>query len=452
MSPLPWRVNLLSLLPNSLLKSNAWVQTLSIRIVALLRRKIDLKLKKKALRWQMEVAVDNLKRFEFFDGFPDKALTKIANIATEENHPEGALLFAEGAKAEKFFLIVEGKVSLEKLVQLGRTGTPRRATTGVLGAWRPAGWSSLVSPYIYTSSGLCLEKTKVLVIPGRDLLNLMEEMPEVGCELISRVAAIIRERLNTSTSILTYFLSIVSHELKRPLAAVENYIQVLLGGYAGEISPKQQRLLERSSLRLSDLRALISDLLDFARMQPEQIRADFELIYPQEIASESLEEVRLAADQKNIHVRAAGPTKFKPIVAARRRLRQVLSNLLANAIKFSPEGSKVLLSARDESDYLMIEVADEGIGIPAEDQEHIFDDFFRASNAEDISGAGLGLSIAKKIINAHNGTIEVESPYDPGKSGTRFTVRIPRNLPLPTPFGQDTQEVVDQQTAGIDSP
>jgi signal transduction histidine kinase len=162
------------------------------------------------------------------------------------------------------------------------------------------------------------------------------------------------------------------------------------------------------------------------------------LIYPQEIASESLEEVRLAADQKNIHVRAAGPTKFKPIVAARRRLRQVLSNLLANAIKFSPEGSKVLLSARDEPDYLMIEVADEGIGIPAEDQEHIFDDFFRASNAEDISGAGLGLSIAKKIINAHNGTIEVESPYDPGKSGTRFTVRIPRNLPLPTPFGQDT--------------
>jgi signal transduction histidine kinase len=400
----------------------------------------------------MEVDIEILKQYKFFDGLPDGALIKIAGVAKEEIHPEGTLLFSEGANAERFYLILEGKVSLEKLVQLGRTGTPRRATTGIISAWQPVGWSSLVPPYVYTSSGLCLERTKVLVVPGEDLLELMEEMPEVGCHLISRVAAIIRDRLNTSSSILTYFLSIVSHELKRPLAAVENYIQVLLGGYAGEISPKQQRLLERSSLRLSDLRALISDLLDFARMQPDQIRADFELIHPQEIASESLEEVRLAAAQKGVQVRATGPTEFEPIIAARRRLRQVLSNLLANAIKFSPEGSKVFLSARDEPDELIIEVADEGIGIPAEDQEHIFDDFFRASNAEEISGAGLGLSVAKKIIDAHDGSIKVESPYAPGKPGTRFTVRIPRNLPLPTPLGQDTYEVVDRQTEGIDSP
>jgi signal transduction histidine kinase len=400
----------------------------------------------------MEVVAENLKRFKFFDGFSDSSLAKIASLAKEEVYPDGTLLFSEGAEAKKFFLILEGKVSLEKLVQLGRTGTPRRATTGIVTAWQPAGWSSLVSPYTYTSSGICLEETRVLVIQGSELLQLMEEMPEVGCKLISRIAAIIRERLNTSSSILTYFLSIVSHELKRPLAAVENYIQVLLGGYAGEISPKQQRLLERSSLRLSDLRALISDLLDFARMQPDQIRADFELISPQEIASESLEEVHLAATQKGVQVRAAGPTEFQPIVAARRRLRQVLSNLLANAIKFSPEGSKVLLSARDEPDSLIIEVTDEGIGIPAEDQEHIFDDFFRASNVADISGAGLGLSIAKKIIDAHNGTIEVESPYDQNKSGTRFIVRIPRNLPLPIPFGQKTQEVQDRMTEGAEAP
>lgn len=400
----------------------------------------------------MEAVIKTLKRFEFFDGLPEDAIEKIANLAKEEIHQEGSLLFSEGANAENFFLIVDGKVSLEKLVQLGRTGTPRRATIGVVGPWRPMGWSSLVSPYIFTSSGVCLEETNVLVIPGQDFLKLMDEMPEVGCEIISRVAAIIRERLNTSSSTLTYFLSIVSHELKRPLAAVENYIQILLGGFAGEISPKQQRLLERSSLRLSDLRALISDLLDLARMQPDQIRADFELIHPQEIASESLEEVRLSASQKDVQVRAAGPVEFKPIVAARRRLRQVLSNLLANAIKFSSEGSKVIISARDEPDYLVIEVTDEGIGIPLEDQEHIFDDFFRASNAEEISGAGLGLSITKKIIDAHEGELSVESPYDPDKSGTRFTVRIPRNLPLPTQFGQNTQEVSDKVTEGTTSP
>jgi signal transduction histidine kinase len=400
----------------------------------------------------MQATIETLKRFDFFDGIPDEALEIIAKLAIEDTCPEGSVLFAEGAKADKFFLIIDGKVSLEKLVQLGRTGTPRRATVGVIGPWQPVGWSSLVHPYIYTSSIVCLEETTTYSFPGEDLRKLMDEMPEVGCALINRVASVIRERLNNSTSTLTYFLSIVSHELKRPLAAVENYIQVLLGGFAGEISSKQQRLLERSALRISDLRALISDLLDFARMQPDQIRADFELIYPQEIASESLEEVRLSASQCDVQVRAAGPVEFKPIVAARRRLRQVISNLLANAIKFSPEGSRVVLSGRDEPDALIIQISDEGIGIPPEDQEHIFDDFFRASNVEDVRGAGLGLSIAKKIVDAHEGEITVESPYEPGKPGTRFTVRIPRDLPLPTPFGHSSKEISEDRTEGITSP
>jgi signal transduction histidine kinase len=170
-------------------------------------------------------------------------------------------------------------------------------------------------------------------------------------------------------------------------------------------------------------------------MQPEHIRADFEAVDPRETGAEAVEEVRLAASQKDIRIKAVGPTEFEQIVAARRRLRQVLSNLLANAVKFSPEGSTVVLAAREEPEALCIEVSDEGIGIPPEDQEHIFDDFFRASNAEQVGGAGLGLSIAKKIVDAHCGEITVESPYEPGKSGTRFTVRIPRSLPLPSERG-----------------
>lgn len=379
----------------------------------------------------MQVPIEILRKFRFLDGLPEEVLKDLAQIATEEQHPDGTLLFEEGTKAKCLYLILEGKVSLEKLVQLGRTGTPRRATIEVISSWNPVGWSALVSPHVYTSSGVCLDKTRVLAIHGNDLQKYLQDHPDIGLELINRIASIIRERFASSTSILTYFLSIVSHELKRPLAAVENYIQVLVGGFAGEISDKQKRLLERSSLRLSDLRALISDLLDFARMQPDQIRADFELVNPQEIASESLEEVRLAATQKDIEVRASGSVEFRPIVVARRRLRQVISNLLANAIKFSPDGSTVHLSARDDPDALWISVSDEGIGIPPEDQPHIFDEFFRASNAEQISGTGLGLSVTKKIIDAHEGEIAIESPHEPGKSGCRFTIKIPRNLPLP---------------------
>ena len=345
----------------------------------------------------MKEMIDHLRRFDIFSELADDALKAIAPLASEMKHSEGTVVFSEDSTAENLLLLLEGKISLEKLVQLGTTGTPRRAPLSMIGAGQTLGWSSLVPPYQYTSTGICTEDAKLLVIPGEKLRDLMLKQPAVGFAISQRIASIIRGRMTTATSTLTYFLSVVSHELKRPLAAVENYLQVLLGGYAGELSAKQLRLLQRSTLRLIDLRNLISDILDFARIQPDQIRADFETIDPAAVGSEALEEVRLAATQKNIRLKASGPTEFQPIAAARRRLRQVISNLLANAIKFSPEESTVTLSARDEPEALVIEVRDEGIGIPPEDQKHIFDDFYRAENAAEISGAGLGLSICHSL-------------------------------------------------------
>ena len=375
--------------------------------------------------------IESLERFDLFNDLPMQALEKIADLAHKETYPDGSVIFNEDASALNFYLILSGKVSLEKLVQLGPTGTPRRASISIICSGQALGWSSLVAPYKYTSSGICLEETTVLVIPGEELRSLMADLPSVGFTLCQRIASIIRGRMTSATSTLTYFLSIVSHELKRPMAAVENYFQVLLGGYAGELNDKQTRLLERSSIRLSDLRSLIDDILDFARMQPDQIRADFIWVNPSEICAEAIEEVRLAATQKNIYLKTIGTTEFQPLVAARRRFRQALSNILANAVKFSPEGGTVTLIAHDEPERLIVEVLDEGIGIPAEDQPHIFEDFFRAGNVAEFGGAGLGLSITKKIVEAHQGQIEVESPYAPNKSGTKVTIIIPRSLSVP---------------------
>ncbi|HUS84865.1 MAG TPA: ATP-binding protein [Anaerolineales bacterium] len=391
----------------------------------------------------MTPAIETLERFELLSGLPAEVLDFIAQRALEMNYKEGELIFSEGASAEYLYLILSGKVSLEMNVQLGKTGTVRRATIGVIGPWNAIGWSSLVYPYEYTSAGVCLQDTKVLAIAKEGLRFLTSHYPEAGCYLMERVASITRARLLSATSTLTYFLSIVSHELKRPLAAVENYLQITLGGYAGDISDKQRRLLERSALRLSDLRSLISDILDFARMQPEQICADFEVVDPLEIGTEAFEEVRLAASQKNIRLKAIGPSEYTPIIAAKRRLRQVISNLLANAIKFSPEESTVTLSAYEESGMLVVEILDEGMGIPAKDQPHIFDDFYRADNVEEVSGAGLGLSIAKKIVTAHEGQISVQSPYESGKSGTKVTVRIPQTLTLPKDRGARSKDGKD---------
>lgn len=386
----------------------------------------------------MTQTTDRIRRFDIFNELAEDTLDAIARLSVEEIHRDEAVLFSEDSSAENLYLLLDGKISLEKRVQLGSTGTPRRASLSIIGAGQTLGWSSLVPPYKYTSTGICLEETRLLVIPGEKLRDLMLKQPAVGFAISQRLASIIRGRMTSATATLTYFLSIVSHELKRPLAAVENYLQILVGGYAGELSAKQMRLLERSTLRLIDLRNLISDILDFARIQAEQIRADFETIDPAAVGSEAIEEVRLAATQKNIRLRASGPSQFKPIIAARRRLRQVISNLLANAIKFSPEGSTVTLSGRDETDTLVIEIRDEGIGIPTEEQAHIFDDFYRASNVAEISGAGLGLSIAKKIVDAHEGRIEIESPYEDDKPGTKFTIFIPRSLSMAGKRASDT--------------
>lgn len=379
----------------------------------------------------MSTTRETIDQFDLFSDLPQEALDTIARLAIPSDYRIGEKLFQEDEDAEFLFLLLLGRVALEKRVQLGRTGTPRQATINVVGPGNTVGWSSLVPPYNYTSTGVCVEACEALAIRGEELRAYLDEDAEIGARIYHRVASIVRSRMADATGTLTYFLSIVSHELKRPLAAVENYIQILIGGYAGELTAKQQRLLERSKLRLTDLRNLISDILDFARIQPDQIQSDFEWVEPSEIGAEAFEEVRLAANQKDIRLKAVGSIKFQPLVAARRRLRQVISNLLANAIKFSPEGSTVTLAAHDNPDALIIEISDEGIGIPEKDQAHIFEDFFRASNASEYGGAGLGLSIAKKIIDAHEGSIEIHSPYQPETSGTKFTITIPRTLNLP---------------------
>jgi signal transduction histidine kinase len=372
-----------------------------------------------------------LSRFGIFAGFSDQELAEIYALCQEESYEDGKVLFAEGDTADRLFLILEGRVSLDKKVQLGRSGSARQATVSIVQPDQVAGWSSLIAPHNYTSSGVCLEPSRALVLKGQDVRRYISLNPAAGLPLMDAIASTISSRLRNSTTTLTYFLSIISHELKSPLAAVENYLHVMLGGYTGELNAKQRRMLERSVLRVADLRGLINDILDLARMRPEQIQADFEWLNPSEPGAQAIEDVRLAASQKDVELRVVAPAEFRRIVGARRRLRQLFSNLLSNAVKFSPQGGVVTLRARDEPERLVVEILDQGPGIPEEEQSLVFEDFFRGRNAGEVAGSGLGLSIASKIVQAHKGEIWVESPYEEGKSGSRFVVTIPRDLETP---------------------
>jgi signal transduction histidine kinase len=377
------------------------------------------------------ITVETLRQYELFEAFDDQELGEVVKLCHEASYAEGQKVLVEGETADRLFIVQRGKLSLEKSLQLGRGARSRLATVGYVGPGNTAGWSTLVPPHVYTSTATCVEPTQLVVLDGPGLRRLAEQYPRAGYKLMNLVAALIKKRYQNATDTLSFFVSIVSHELRAPLAAIENYLNVVLDGYAGDVTDKQRRFLERSVLRTHDLRSLISDLVDLARLRPEQIQADFEWVDPAQVGAESVEEVGVAAKEKSIRIHTKRPAEFQLIVGAPRRLRQVFTNLLNNAIKFSPEGATVTFRAWDDPDALVWQVDDEGPGIPREEQPYVFEQFFRGRGAEGVAGTGLGLSIAKQIIDAHEGQLEVESPYEGVKRGTRFTVRIPRHLRTP---------------------
>ena len=223
----------------------------------------------------------------------------------------------------------------------------------------------------------------------------------------------------------THFLAIASHDLKAPLAAVQTYLQVILGGFVGEINDEQRGMLERSSIRIKELLKLINDLLDATRIEAGQIVEEMEEISLAEVMEDALENVRSPAEEKGLELLVEVPESLPDIVGAPRRLVQVLTNLLNNAVQFTPAGGKVIIRVGEEADHLRVEVMDRGIGIPPEDMPRIFEEFYRGKNVE-TRGAGLGLAIAKKIIEAHGGEIWAESPYPESEKGSKFTFTLLR--------------------------
>src|SRR5512136_921225 len=379
----------------------------------------------------ISIRADRLRRSEIFSELAEADLLAIAEFCIEERYEENEIVLAEAAQAEAVFVVERGKLALEKKIQIGRHSTPRNATIDYVEPGKMAGFSGLVSPFVYSTSAVCLEPTRVIRIDGPALRQYLEAHPAAGMKVFASVAELISDRYRHSIDTLTYFLSVVSHELRSPLAAIENYLQTLLGGYAGDLTDKQRRMITRCALRVIDLRGLIGDVVDLARMRPEQIQTDFEWFDPGEVGTESIEDARLAAAEKGIRLRVEPPPRFEPIVGARRRMRQVFTNLLNNAVKYAPPDSVVTIRAWYEPDTLYFEVEDEGPGISTEDLPHIFDEFFRSDNVSDTPGVGLGLSIAKKIVDAHHGEITVKSVHGFGATGTRFTIAIPRNLQTP---------------------
>ena len=161
----------------------------------------------------MSATVDTLRHFTMFKECTDEELAEIAELCREEYQDYNEELFHEGELAEKLYLVLDGKLSLEKRVQLGRSGSSRRATVSIQGPGQAVGWSSLVEPRVYTLSGICLEPTRLLAIDGDDMRRLMGRNPEFGFKLMNAIAMLVKGRMVNTTSTLTHFLSIISRHV-----------------------------------------------------------------------------------------------------------------------------------------------------------------------------------------------------------------------------------------------
>lgn len=216
------------------------------------------------------------------------------------------------------------------------------------------------------------------------------------------------------------FVTTVSHDLRSPLTAILGYVELI--ERAGEINEQQREFVERVQFSVQQITNLVTDLLDLGRIEAglETTRESSPISV---LARYAVEGLRAAAETRGLQLRVDLPEDLPLVSGDPIRLRQMIGNLLENAIKYTPKDGQVTIMASSEGDQVILKVSDTGPGIPPADQPYLFDKFFRASNVADRSpGTGLGLSIVKSIVDHHNGRIWVDSSL--GK-GTTFTVVLP---------------------------
>jgi len=220
------------------------------------------------------------------------------------------------------------------------------------------------------------------------------------------------------------FISMVSHELRRPLIDVQEYLEVVRGGITGKLSQPQKEMLEKASGQINTLLVLIKDWLDMSRIEAGRMLENLELLDLSQILYKTVDLLREKIKNKKITLEVNIPAHLPLIKGEKLSIERVFTNLIRNAIDYNHEGGRISVKAKEEGEWGVIEVSDTGIGIPQKDIPFIFDEFFRVKNRKTrhITGSGLGLSIVKKIVEAHRGSIEVRS--EEGK-GSTFTVFLP---------------------------
>ncbi|HID89329.1 MAG TPA: GAF domain-containing protein [Anaerolineales bacterium] len=219
------------------------------------------------------------------------------------------------------------------------------------------------------------------------------------------------------------FIHVATHELRSPIATAQSLVRIVLKGYAGSLSEQQQEIISRIARRLDFLESLVNDLLDFAASKAPELEEEEGPVALNASVGRAALLLQPRAEEKGIDLTIQPCREELAIWATEESLDRIFTNLIGNAVKYTPPGGKVVISLGKLGDQGWVKVADTGIGIPADALPHLFEEFYRAPNARQFAvGTGLGLAIVKELVERYGGRIEVKSREG---EGSTFTVTFP---------------------------
>jgi len=226
------------------------------------------------------------------------------------------------------------------------------------------------------------------------------------------------------------FVATVSHELRTPMTSIRGYTDVLLMGAAGALNENQAHFLKIIKNNTERLNILVNDLLDVSRIESGRVTLSPQALDLREMAEDVIEDIlrRSQAENKPMALSLDAPKKLPPEYGDMERVRQVMSNIVFNAYHYTPENGTITvhLQPLNGGHEVQVDVVDNGVGIAMEDQERIFERFYRGENPLVLAtpGTGLGLSIVKQIVEMHKGRIWMKSSGVPGE-GSTFSFTLP---------------------------
>ncbi|MFC1743868.1 ATP-binding protein [Candidatus Riflebacteria bacterium] len=381
------------------------------------------------------VRAEKLQSLGIFKDIKNEILVELCQLGTLKNFQRGEVVFQGGNKTDKIVIILSGTVLVYEIQDSRKKFLTSLISNDIL-------CEAVLFDQINVESFVeCFEETELIFFPRLEILEFLRNFPDLFSSFMDRLLYRVmnpkhliienfdklmhmQEQTQKESDLKSVFLGIVSHELKTPLTSIMAWPQMLKScNYNLALVKKALDAINRNSLKLKEI---IDDLLDFSSIENNKFAYNFGTHNPGDIVLEAIETVKPLSDKKRIEIEVKLAENLPLLRFDARRIGQVVSNLLVNAIKFSHQNSRIIVDAGLQKDYVEISVIDNGIGIESKNHEIIFEQFKQLEEADirKYGGLGLGLPMAKKFLEDHKGSISVESSL--GK-GSKFTFSLPVN-------------------------